>query len=133
MRPTRHLLVAAIAATVLAGCGGSDSGSDDEGAVREVIAELTTASRAGDGDKICNELFSPLLNKSIADASKRPCAREVSDKLFSEKAEFDVKEVEVNDAQASATVTDQFNKTSVLTLVKQEEKWLISGVTDPTS
>ena len=129
MRLRHHLLAAALAATVLAGCGGSDSSSDDEGAVREVIAELTTASRAGDGDKICNELFSPLLKQSITDASKRPCAREVSEKLFSEKAEFDVKDVEVNEAQATASVTDQFDKTSVLTLVKQEEKWLISGVT----
>lgn len=130
MRIPRMVLACGLASASVAGCGGGDSNTtSDQAAVRATVVELTAASRAGSGTKICDELFTPLLKQSVAKAARRPCATEVSAKLLSPKAKFDVQDVAVQGSQATATVMDQFGKASTLSLVKAKGGWRISGVT----
>ena len=130
MRTTVCLLTVSFACVALASCGGSSGTTvTDNVGVRRTIGTLTDAARAGDGKKICDQIFTPLLKKSVATAAKRPCAVEVKQKLFAKNAEFNVADVSVQGNQATARVTDQFHKTSVISLVRVNGDWRISGVT----
>ena len=128
-RPARGALAAALAcAGFLAGCGGG-KGSDED-AVRRVLSDLQAASRAGDGRRICSELFTPKLADSVARSSRsRDCPTEVRDNLFSTRTTLDVKKVEVEGtSDATATVTEANGNTSTVLLVKQGGHWRIRGV-----
>jgi hypothetical protein len=113
---------------MLSGCGGDDDKSA-EPEVRAVITNLTDASRAGDGAKICDEIFAPQLKDSVTQAAGRPCAKEVKKKLFSPNATFTVEQLGVSGKTATVTVTDQFEKKSLIALVKLNDRWSIVGVT----
>ncbi len=58
---------------VVASCGGdsNDDGTSDTKAVAKVMSALDTASRAGDGEAICTQLFTPKLANSV---TRRPPA-----------------------------------------------------------
>jgi hypothetical protein len=132
MRPSRSLLAIGAGCAALAGCGGGGDDTNtigDNVQVQKTIGSLTAAARAGDGKQICNEIFTPLLKQSVTKAAGHSCAKEVKSKLFAANARFDVSDVAVQGSQATVRVTDQFHKKSVITLVKQKDKWLISGVT----
>jgi hypothetical protein len=127
MRRTPPIVMLCLAA-LIPGCGG-DSDKSAEPEVRAVITNLTDASRAGDGARICDEIFAPQLKDSVAQAAKRPCADEVKKKLFSPNAAFTVGQLGISGQTATVTVTDQFRKTSLIALAKQDGKWSIVGVT----
>jgi hypothetical protein len=145
MRDTRcrpaPLAIAAViaAATAFAGCGSSgdekpagdtSSKADNSAAVRQVMSDLQTASRAGDGKRICSEIFTPKLANSVTDtASSGSCAREVRRKLFSPRAEIAVQNVDIpNAANATATIKEANGNTSTVFLVKQSGRWRIRSV-----
>jgi hypothetical protein len=131
----------ATAATALAGCGGGSSAAQQpagdtatraEGgsAVKQVMADLQTASRAGDGKRICTQIFTPkLANAVTGSAVSGSCAKEVRKKLFARKARITVENVDVpNTANATATIKEANGNTSTVFLVRQSGRWRIRSV-----
>ena len=127
------LLVAVVAAGVFAvrGTGGSDGGGSDEDAVRQVLTNLQMASREGDGERICNQIFTPkLANLVTSSAASGSCATEVKSKLFSPDAAIEVQSVNVTDeSNATAIVEESNGNTSTVFLVRQSGVWRIRSVT----
>ena len=128
--------VALASAACSGGLSGSNSGSgqDEEAAVRAVIANLQEAARQGDGNRICNQIFTPKLADSVTASSKTgSCAKEVRAKLFSPKATITVESVGVTGpADAKATVKENTGKTSNVYLVKQSGEWRVRSVLPAT-
>jgi ketosteroid isomerase-like protein len=131
------VMAAAVVAAALAGCGGDNkptgdtsTKSDNETAVKQVMADLQAASRAGDGNRICTQIFTPKLADSVTtSAVSGSCAKEVKAKLFSAKAELAVQNVDITDAaNATATVKEAIGNTSTVFLVKQGGRWRIRSV-----
>jgi hypothetical protein len=133
MKLMRTGLVGLIAIAALGGCGigGGDDGDSDRDAVEQVMTDLQTASRDGDGKRICNQIFTPKLSNSVTKSSAAgSCATEVEDKLFSRETEIEVQSIEVPDeANATATVKEANGNTSTVFLVKQSGRWRIRSVT----
>lgn len=131
------ILVAALtAAAWIAGCGGSDNKeqvppvSNDQRAVLGTIDALQAASRRGDADKICNEIFTKTLAKSIRGASKRSCEAEVRATLASPDAQISVgRQIDINGTRARASVREQNGNTSTVFLVKEGDRWRIDRIT----
>lgn len=123
------LLVAVVAVGVIALRGGS-SGSDED-QVRQVLSDLQTASRDGDGDRICQELFTPKLAALVSASSDTgSCTAEVKNQLFSPDAQIEVQSVDVPDeSNATATVEEANGNVSRVLLVKQDGQWRIRSVT----
>lgn len=131
-------VVTAIAA--LTGCGGDAQKPADaktavdktasSAAVKQVMSDLQTASRAGDGKRICTQIFTPKLANSVTGAAASgSCAKEVKRKLFSPKAQISVQNVDVpNAANATAVVQEANGNTSTIFLVKQSGRWRIRSV-----
>jgi hypothetical protein len=128
MRRTLPVVMLCLAA-MISGCGGDDEDKSADPQVRAVITNLTDASRAGDAGKICDEIFAPQLKDSVAKAAGRPCAKEVKKKLFSPNATFTIEQLGVSGKTATVTVVDQFQKKSLIALVKLNNQWSIVGVT----
>jgi predicted small lipoprotein YifL len=145
MRGTRSRLTGltalALLTTALAGCGGSGdsekpaattaaSATADNTAVKQVMTDLQTASRAGDGKRICTQIFTPKLANSVtASAKSGSCAKEVRKKLFSRKAQIAVQNVDLpNAANATAVIKEANGNTSTIFLVKQSGRWRIRSV-----
>jgi hypothetical protein len=135
--------VAAVAvAAAMAGCGGGSSsvqkttGGDtatkaaDNTAVAQVLSDLQSASRAGQGHRICTQIFTPKLADSVTvSAASGSCAKEVKKKLFSPKAEIVVQNITVpNAANATATVKEANGNVSTVFLVKQSGRWRIRSI-----
>jgi hypothetical protein len=125
------LLVAVLAVAVFATRGGSDSATSDRDAVEQVMSDLQTASREGDGERICNQIFTPKLSDSITRSSASgSCATEVKSKLFSPETKIEVQNIDVpDDVNATATVKEANGNTSNVFLVKQSGRWRIRSVT----
>ena len=127
------LVVAVVAAALLVGrgLGGDDSSSSDQDAVRQVMTNLQTASREGDGQRICNQIFTPKLSNSVTRSSASgSCATEVKSKLFSPQTQIEVETVAVTDeSNATVTVKESNGNTSTVFLVKQSGLWRIRSVT----
>ena len=125
------LVVVVAVAGVLVARGSGDAGTSDQDAVRQVITDLQTAAREGDGERICNQIFTPKLSNSVTRASSTgSCATEVKSKLFSPETQIEVQNVSVPDeANATATVKESNGNTSTVFLVKQSGRWRIRSVT----
>ena len=127
------LVVAVVAAALLVGrgLGGDDSSSSDQDAVRQVMTNLQTASREGDGQRICNQIFTPKLSNSVTRSSASgSCATEVKSKLFSPQTQIEVETVAVSDESNATVVVKEANgNTSTVFLVKQSGRWRIRSVT----
>ena len=128
-------------AAALTGCGGDSSSEEksagkaatksaDEKAVKQVMSDLQTASRAGDGKRICTQIFTPKLADSVTKSAKSgSCAKEVKQKVFSPNAKISVQNVDVpNTANATATIKEANGNTSTVFLVKQSGRWRIRSV-----
>jgi hypothetical protein len=134
MTRTRFRLLIAVLALSAGGCGGGNASGDrqatDEKEVTRVMSDLQTASRAGDGQRICGQIFTPKLANSVTKASKSGnCATEVKKKLFSPRVKITVEHVDVqNPANATATVKEAKGNRSSVFLVKQSGRWRIRSV-----
>jgi hypothetical protein len=146
MKGTRQrlsgLAALAVLTVALAGCGSGSNDSSgeqktdtankaaDNTAVKQVMSDLQTASRSGDGRRICTQIFTPKLADSVTgSAASGSCAKEVRKKLFSRKAQISVQNVTVpNAANATATVNEANGNTSTVFLVKQSGRWRIRSV-----
>jgi hypothetical protein len=127
------LLVAVAVAVVLVtrGAGDDDAGSKDAVAVRQVLTDLETASREGDGERICNQIFTPkLANLVTSSSTSGSCATEVKSKLFAPDAQIEIQSVNVTDeSNATAIVKEANGNTSTVFLVRQSGVWRIRSVT----
>src|SRR5215210_4470879 len=132
-------LAAVAVVSALAGCGSSSekkpvgdtsSKAENETAVKQVMSDLQTASRAGDGKRICTQIFTPKLANSVTKSAKSgSCAKEVKKKLFSPKAQITVQNVDVpNTANATATIKEANGNLSTVFLVMQSGRWRIRSV-----
>jgi hypothetical protein len=130
-------LVAGVIA--LAGCGGGEKEPSDQkpatvsGDQRSILATidtLQTASRDGDGEAVCDDVFTRELSKSIEAAAKQSCAKEVRQRLFAPDAEISVsRDIEIAGRRGTATVQEQNGNVSELSFVKQDAQWRIDRVT----
>jgi hypothetical protein len=127
---------AAALAAVCSACGDSDSAkpapavSDDQRAILATVDALQRASRRDDARRICRELFTPALAKSIGKASKHSCEAEVHDTLTSPDAALSVgRKIDVNGSHATATIREQNGSTSAVGFVKDGSRWRIEAVT----
>ncbi len=126
------LLAITLAPAAAAGCGGSDNEgentkADNEAAVKKVLGQLQQASVAGDGKRICTQIFTPNLENAVMRAARSgSCAEEVRRQLFSRNARLTVQDVTVNDpANATATVREANGNSATLFFIKQSGRWRI--------
>ena len=124
-----------VSAAVLTGCGGSDDTPSprqaDETSIRMVLNELQEASIAGDGTRICTQIFTPKLANSVTKSARSgSCAKEVRKNLFSPTTRFTVQHMNVNnDANATAIVKEASNNhTSTIFFVRQSGRWRIRSI-----
>ena len=127
-------------AAALAGCGGDGEQKPthrkpppaiptEQRGVLETVDSLQGASRRGDGERICREIFTPKLAKSVAAAAGRSCTKEVKAKLFSPKASLAVgQDIRIDGERAFASVVDQYGNVSKLSLLRQGRGWRIDAV-----
>jgi hypothetical protein len=123
----------AIAATVLAlGCGSEEPTESakrfrgEKQKVAQVVEEFESASRDGDAEKVCEEIFAE---------RGRPGSCEKDLKAFTERAAskkvyLDVKSVDVRGGKASARVTVKSSGSPVVTtypFVREGSDWRISA------
>lgn len=128
------------AALLAAGCGDSEQPASTQttstqpqlslaGGERGVLAtidELQRASTEGKSRKVCQELFTARLRRSIEAASKRACATEVRTRLFDSKTSLSVqRNIQVDGTKAKAVIRDQDGRTWTLALVRQGDAWRI--------
>ena len=137
MTPALAVLTSAAA---LAGCGGSDASSPAQQAKAASVSNqqrgiigtvdaLQAASRKGDGQRICADIFTVHLVHSIETAAKHSCATEVEDRLFTSKTEISVgRDIQVSGARGSAVVREQNGNVSKLMLLKKAGEWRIDRV-----
>jgi hypothetical protein len=137
---SRLAVVAVVTASVaLAGCGGGSGGnksagatskSDASAAVKQVMTDLQTASRQGDGSRICTQIFTPKLADSVTkSAPSGSCAKEAKRNLFSSSAHIGVENIDVPDSvNATATIKEANGNVSNVFLVKQGGRWRIRSV-----
>jgi hypothetical protein len=128
---TAGVLLGLGAVLTLSGCFGSGGGSSDRDQIDQVMSDLQSASRDGDGAHICQEIFTPKLAALISRSAKSGnCATEVKAKLFAPNAEIDVQNVDLpDDSNATATVKEANGNESKVYLVKQGGEWRIRSVT----
>jgi hypothetical protein len=126
---TALVLLTLSAVVPVSGCfGGGDKSDRDQ--INQVISDLQSASRDGDGARICQEIFTPRLAALIARSAKSGnCATEVKANLFSPKTSMDVERIDGPDGStATATVKEANGNVSKVSLVKHDGNWRISGV-----
>jgi hypothetical protein len=136
MRRFTMVLAGLLVAAALPGCGGSD-GTRTTGAVdhdqRGILATvdaLQTASRAGDGARVCASVFTKSLVRSIDKASTRGCAAEVRENLFKPDESISVeRNITATGDTGTAVIREQTGNVSTLHLVKQAGAWRIDRVT----
>ena len=135
VRNVVRILSVLAAAAALAGCGGSDQDEDapavssDQRAVLGTIDALQTASRQGDAARICKEIFTEKLARSIRHTSGRSCEKEVRATLASPDAQISVgRRIEVDGSRATATVREQNGDTSTVFLLKEGDRWRIERI-----
>jgi hypothetical protein len=124
----------AIGATAAAGCGSSkksttttDTATDSQ--IKQVIAQLGTFSRAGDGKSICQQLLTRNLEVSIRRASKSgSCTTEIVRNVGSPTTSFKVQSVSVKQNYAVVHVQDQRGRASQMLMQNIAGTWRIARI-----
>lgn len=142
MSPSKSAVALLLGSIVLSGCGDSkDNGAAtqtqaapavqaaDQRAILATIDTLQAASHAGDGLRICHDVFTTTLVRSIQKSSKRSCAAEVRRNLFKRDETIAVQRgIQVTGDTARAVVREQNGNVSTLHFVKQGGGWRIDRV-----
>jgi predicted outer membrane protein len=138
VRLSPFVLPAALAATLLAGCGASTSNNaddfqGDQKAIAQVVDDLEGAAKGGrpDTKEICNTIFA----KAVADKLTQgndDCQDAVKRQL-KDASDFDVavKKITVSGTTATASVVstvDGDDATQTLRFVKDGNAWRIAGL-----
>ena len=129
-------LLALSAAVVAIGCGGDDDVNNNadnydgtDGEVASVVDDFGNAGRDGDGDRVCDEIFTEELAGNVEEESGQSCASEVEDNLPEDDYELTIDSLEVEDDTATVGVTDQDDNESVLHLEQADGDWRVARVT----
>jgi hypothetical protein len=133
-------LAAFAAGVTFMGCGGADKRppadtkapatvAADQRSIIGTVEALQTASRSGDGQGVCVDIFTVRLVRSIEAAANRACAKEIEHTLVSPDAEVSIsRDIHVAGARATATILERNGNLSELFLVKQDGRWRIDRV-----
>ena len=129
----RPALVLALAGAALIGCGSDDDSNDskfkgDKADVAAVIDKLGDSARDGDGDTICNDLFTSNLRISIRRASHQSCPDEVTEKIVDKDTEYEIQDLSLVGERATARVKDQKDRKSELLLERAGGTWRIARI-----
>ena len=138
-KPRRVAGAAALgAALLLGGCGGGEEApttsqpspvQGDQRAILDTVDALNTAGREGDGGKVCDQLFTAALKRSVEVAAGRSCAVEVERSLAAPDEEISLqRDVRIAGTKASAVIREQNGNVSTLHLVRQAGRWRIAAV-----
>jgi hypothetical protein len=130
---------ALIGASLVIGCGGDDDdGSNnadrfdgDDADVAAVIDDFAQAGRDGDGEQVCDEIFTEALKGNIERESEQSCASEVQENIPEGEYELTVDSVAVKGQAATVSVTDENDNKSVLQMVKTGDEWRVARVQAP--
>lgn len=119
---------------LLAGaCGGEDGPNakrfDGESKdIAAVIDDLQSAARAGEPERICDEVFARSLAKEINETGTK-CPERVRALLVSDKASFKVDGVRIDGKKkAIANVSDGSGNRSVLYMSETGDGWRIARI-----
>ena len=117
-------------AALVGACGGDDDGggSDDQVAVAAVVEELESASKEGDGQKICDELFTENLSISVQRASGTSCGEEVAENVAADDASYRIENLQVNGENANAQLIDQNDRRSDVLFQREAGDWRIARI-----
>jgi hypothetical protein len=129
-------VVVVVAVVLLIAGGGDDDVNNNadryegtEAEVATVIDDFANAGRDGDGEKICDEIFTAQLASNIEREAGQSCPTEVEENLPEDEYELEVDTLEVDGDNATVAVTDQDDNTSVLHISKVDAIWRIARVT----
>ncbi len=131
---TRTTCAVMIACAALAtGCGADENtaSGDDEENIAQVVEELEAAARAGNGAKVCNELFTENLRISVTRASQRSCAEEVQRNIASPRTTYRLQDLNVKGDQATGLTIDQQGRRSALLMQLEGGRWRIARIGTP--
>ena len=140
---SRVIACAALSGAALAaGCGGNDdppSNADryegEEAEVAGVVDDFVDATRDGDWERVCDQVFDESLTKNIESESGQSCPSEVEENLSEDQEDYEleVDSIDLQDAVARVAVTDQDDRQSVLVIQQADSGWRIARVTPPPS
>jgi hypothetical protein len=117
---------AGILVAVAAGCGGSDSSSDDEAAVRDAVTGFYAALESKDGKRACAALTKRARGEIVSiDGTGGSCEKELVAQ-FGGGSPPRITEVEVDGSEA--TVQLQNGEGGNATVIKQGDRWLMDSV-----
>ncbi len=102
-------------------------GTDAE--VAQLVDDFANAGRDGDGDQVCDEIFTEELADNVEEEAGQSCASEVEDNLPEGDYELEVDTLEVDGDTATVGVTDQDDNESVLHVEQVDADWRIARVT----
>jgi hypothetical protein len=130
-RTTWAVLIAC--AAFATGCGADENtaGGDDREQIRQVIEELGAAARAGNGARVCDELFTENLRISITRASQRSCAQEVQRNIAGPNTRYRLEDLNVKGDQATGLTIDQQGRRSALLMQLEGGRWRIARIGTP--
>ena len=137
-RPAIGLIVAAAGAVALGGCSAQGSRSDsapdfsgEQRRVADIVEDLETAGGKSDEGRICSELVSSELARTLAGRGSS-CATVVSDALKDTDAfGLTVRAVQISGTRATARVdvdTGDDTRTQSIGLVRERAGWRISSL-----
>jgi hypothetical protein len=105
-----------------------------------VVADLSAASRDGDGQRICSQVFAAALAENVKRASKHSCATEVKQNLPADGYDLSVDNLKVNGATATVDVTvspsdavlvpGQTDDKLVIFFSKEGDSWRVLRISD---
>jgi hypothetical protein len=131
----RFLIAGLVTIAAFAACGAgsekkpSSTVSAQQRGVLDTVDALQAASRRGDGEQICTEIFTVQLARSVEAAAKTSCAKEVKEKLFSPQVELALaRDIKFRGDRAVATIMERNENVSTLVLVNHAGRWRIDGV-----
>jgi hypothetical protein len=127
--------LAAVLTIALAGCGDDDgpNAKEFEGESKDVAAvidHLMEASRSGDTQEICGEVFSTELAQRLARESGS-CAERVESDLVADDAEFLAEQIDVSGETAAAQVAQQDGGRFLLRFEREDGDWRIARIRSP--
>jgi hypothetical protein len=133
MRRTPSAALVAAAALALAGCGGSDSPSD-EAAIKTTVRVYFTAFANGDGAKACEQLDAETRSEIAGAAKTKDCATALENAAKREELKpylegfrnVDIVDVTIAGNDGSAKVK-AIGQTTTIPLHKIDGIWQIQG------
>ena len=119
----------------MAACGDDDDANNNadnydgtDAEVAQLVDEFANAGRDGNGEEVCEEIFTEELAQSVEEAAGQSCASEVEDNLPEGDYELEVDTLEVNGDTATVGVTDQNDDEFVIQVQKVDAEWRIAGI-----